>query len=257
MLNNKVMTLVRCRRILCAMAADASSLHCPNCGAACRARRAAVPLLRGAARDGQLSVLLCADIRRRGVLPPLRRAPGAHAETRRRQPRSCPGCTEAACSCCRWARRRCSSARRATGSGSTPTSFESLCAEREAQAAVMHRFAQSAVRPPAACATGRAPRCAQDDEPRQLRPALGNHRRRLQAATARSWTPASCTGSWRSSGRAASSAPARVSSRSSRSRSGKFATRRPRRRARPRQGGAASERRAAGTAWTFMIGDDS
>ena len=42
-----------------------------------------MPLLRGAARDRQLSVLLCVDLRQRRVLYPLRRAPLARRGGRR------------------------------------------------------------------------------------------------------------------------------------------------------------------------------
>ena len=136
------------------MMADAGSLQCPGCGAAAEPMRA-LPLLPRPAGDGQLPLLLYARLRRRGLLPQVRRGESPGAERRRRG--ACPACR---------------SELQRIDVGSTPLLecascdgvwvdadvFERLCAERESQAAVLQRLATRTTEKTAAAgaATGRA-----------------------------------------------------------------------------------------------------
>ncbi len=232
------------------MAADASSLHCPNCGAPaepdarrcryCEARLATVscPSCFALIFDGAAFCPRCGARRARAERDgEAARCPGCRKPMQPLQVGStamleCDGCD---------------------GIWVDADVFESLCAD-QGSAGRGHSPVRTERGPRRARSIPAVPALRQDDEPRQLRPALGNHRRRLQGCTARSWIPASSTGSWNSSDRAASSAPARVSSRSSRTRSGGPATRR---RA-PRASAVGADRSVDNwNSWTFMIGDDS
>ena len=167
------------------MTADAAFTALPELrrrGAIPRAGRC--PYCQRAAGDGQLPVLLRADVRRRRASATKCGAARARAEA---DDAAAPAARPAAASCS------------ASTSGATAMLecaacdgvwvdadvFERICADREAQAAVLHRLAPQprARRQP-------VPRCSyrpclavrQDDEPRELRQAVGRGRRRLPGA---------------------------------------------------------------------------
>ena len=103
------------------MSTDASSLHCPNCGAVADSDARPLPVLPAPAGDGQLPVLFRADVRRRGVLPEVRRgasARGAEDDTAVK----CPACRNELQRVDDRVDGRCSNAAPATACGWTPTS---------------------------------------------------------------------------------------------------------------------------------------
>ena len=102
----------------------------------------------------------------------------ARAARKRTPPRRCPGC-RSELQHVTSARRRSSSARAATASGSTRDVFERICADRESQTAVLHRSRPARASRERPRPLPALPAVRKDDEPRELRQALGHGGRRV------------------------------------------------------------------------------
>ena len=160
------------------MPRDARALHCPNCGSPAAPGDAACKYLSRGAGHGQLPRLFRADVRGGGLLPVLRRA--ARAGVGRAGPGAVPVVPR------RDARRP----GRRHGAARMRALPRRVGRREDVRARVRQpRSAGGGAAPVAACPASRrhrtdplpqVRRLRKDDEPPQLRPALGHRRRRVQ-----------------------------------------------------------------------------